>query len=309
MSFSFKKYEGLGNDFLLLDQVSDPTLPTPSAEEIQKLCDRRFGVGADGILIFANPDPKLVGSQSASAKVRMIYFNADGSRAETCFNGLRCIALHAVLRNPACRQLPAIQTPTEAYPILIQADTGLLRAGVHPEQGQVRIAFTVNDNWNPLATVRSTKVPITSEGGLLIEGLSLSMGNPHFVLWEEKGSLKELNRIALRWGREVETSPAFPYGTNFEIAVKTSSNHMQMAVWERGVGITLACGSGATAAVCSAVERGIFPSNEPITVEMAGGEVTVTVNYGTIGTILVEGPANRVFSGKVDPAHIHKRTN
>jgi diaminopimelate epimerase len=139
-----------------------------------------------------------------------------------------------------------------------------------------------------------------------LNGTLLSMGNPHFVCWKPDQQLDDLNERVLRVGLEVEKSPHFRQGTNFELASKISDSEINMAVWERGAGYTLACGSGATAAVCAGVKIGSLPADQPIVVNMAGGKLTINV-HEKAENIEIEGEATYVFSGDIDFEALSKR--
>ncbi|NQU05422.1 MAG: diaminopimelate epimerase, partial [Calditrichaeota bacterium] len=139
----FEKYQGLGNDFVLFDRYRYPEIPEPPADVIMRICNRRYGVGADGILLF---DVNSVGHPSDEpAEIQMIYFNADGSRAETCFNGIRCIALHAVLFDAAERR----------NPIKVITDTGVADLNVS------KSVNIINMKIREVAEFEPSKIPLT----------------------------------------------------------------------------------------------------------------------------------------------------
>lgn len=285
VNLEFFKYQGLGNDFVLLDGDNALRLQPPRPEIIRRLCDRRFGVGGDGILLII----PTVGDEA----IKMIYYNADGSFAETCFNGLRCVALHAVRSGRA--------RPNEEFSI--SSPTGPVRASVNSETGDASIELA-GPTFNPsLVPVNSGDEVIEKElafpfGNL--RGTALSIGNPHFVSWIEGATLELLSSQSKRIGSDVENSSHFPRLTNFELASLRSPSLVEMAVWERGVGPTLACGSGATATVCAGVKSGRLPIGAPVRVHMPGGElsVQVTEDYRRVKVI---GGAEFVFSGNIDP--------
>jgi diaminopimelate epimerase len=281
----FEKYQGLGNDFVLFDWRAQPHIGIPNPDVIKRLCDRRFGVGADGILVFRKEDRPTT--------VRMVYFNADGSRAETCFNGLRCIARHAVRTGILMTEQPFI-IQSDAAPVnaLVRGD-GLVQTempGPTFDPAQVPIV------WDKEAIQQEFEF-----GSVQLTGTALAIGNPHFVVWEQDKDLSDLNEMVARIGAAVEQSPLFPHGTNLEIANYISPDRVEMAVWERGVGVTPACGSGATATVCAGVKIGLLPSDTLITVQMAGGEIRIQVDAG-FRKVTVIGDATHVYSGSLDPA-------
>lgn len=291
----FEKYQGLGNDFVLFDLVADPVIQPPDTDLIARICNRRKGVGADGILLFCEK------RGSSSNAVRMIYFNADGSRAETCVNGIRCIALHAVRTN--------MFTRSDGF--VVVTDAGNVDAVVDKETDTVETTFPGPELKSHQIRGEPAERMIDREfnfNGTVLVGTALSFGNPHFIVWRESGDLPEINREAELLGNLVEKSPHFPDGTNFEIAVKRTGDKMIMAVWERGVGITHACGSGAAAAVCAGVLSNRFQRRTPVEVQMTGGNLTITADLsentpGIIsGSVRVRGEAQHVFSGRLDSA-------
>lgn len=282
----FYKYQGLGNDFILFNENEKLNETSLSTKIITSLCDRRTGIGADGILLFAP-----IGKSS----VKMTYFNADGARAETCFNGLRCIALHAVRSQ--------IKSYNEDFPV--ETDAGVVNVKVQPSSDhQALVNMKLNGPvFDPL------KVPVLSAAPVInkslpiknyhLTGTALSIGNPHFVSWSDQSNLTNLNESVVQMGTEVENSPHFPNRVNFELAHHIDDHHILMAVWERGVGKTLACGSGATATVCAGIKENRLKPNIPIHVIMAGGEVIVTAD-ADLNHIQVTGNATYVFQGQIN---------
>ncbi len=281
---NFDKYQGLGNDFVLLDGENALYFQPPRPEIIQAICDRRFGIGGDGILLALPPE--------TGGAVKMHYYNADGSFAETCFNGLRCVALHAVRSGRA--------RPDAAF--LIESPTGLVKAVVDSKKGEASIELD-GPNFDP------SKIPVNAEKEIVegrlafafgpLQGTALSIGNPHFVVWRDLTSLSELKSQSDQIGGMVEKSHHFPRSTNFELASVRSSSLVEMAVWERGVGPTLACGSGAAATVCAGVKSGRLEPGRPIRVRMPGGELTVEVE-ADFSRVRVAGGAKFVFNGTID---------
>ncbi len=283
MSIFFQKLQGLGNDFILFDETSLSLEFDQIEKSIPTLCDRRFGIGADGILRFSVVQP--------NRSVRMIYYNADGSRAETCFNGLRCIALWACL---------GANFPRGSQ-FTIHSDAGEVTAYVSPDENIARVEVKAGRFFSEL--IAGNKDEFVQRGLTFpfgsLTGTAVSMGNPHFVSWADEGDLAGLNDQIISKGADVERSAHFPYGTNFELARKIDEENIIMAVWERGVGQTLACGSGATATVCAGVRAGLLSSGVTVKVQMAGG--TVEVNVQQDGkTALVTGPATHVFAGEIE---------
>lgn len=246
-AFTFTKMQGLGNDFVVLE---GPINITP--EEVVALCDRRFGVGADGLLVATNGEP-----------VRMEYWNADGSVAEMCGNGLRCIARYAYDRGWAPDRNFAIQTPVGMNGVrvlegAIEAEIGRPSTRGHTSIGDFRYHL-------------------------------VDVGNPHAVAIVDDPDGVDVATV----GSAVESDEQFPNGTNVEFA-RVADGTVQMRVWERGVGETLACGTGIVAAAFVATKtnnlEGVIP------VSTLGGEAYVELRDGSAW---LRGPAEYSFRGSV----------
>jgi len=264
----FTKYEGLGNDFLVVDTTDDTLL---EAIQIAKLCDRHFGVGGDGVLLVTPP-------KSLGARATMVVLNADGSRPEMCGNGLRCVALHLALQDRA--EGVSFIVDTDAGPRLVAVErTDRTRAG-------------------------STSVSVGMGRGIpeadvsqLFAGAELSfsrvsMGNPHAISFDTGLDERALDELG------PALSARFPAGSNVELVTTRSERALDLLVWERGVGRTLACGTGACAAVVAAARQGRVPFESEIEVRLPGGPLHITVARETLD-VTMRGPARRVFSGEV----------
>ena len=248
----FVKMEGLGNDFVV---IQGPFLPT--SDEVQRWCDRRLGIGADGVLIVTAVDDH---------KVAMEYWNADGSAAEMCGNGLRCVARYSVDRGLVPG--PEFEVSTEAGPRRVIVGPRAVRAELGPvEAGGDSVELAGYD----LATV--------------------SVGNPHAVTFVEDCYAVPVQAV----GPVVEGDPRYPGRTNVEFATVISTDRMALRVWERGVGETLACGTGAAAAVAEGQRSGRTGSS--VTVVLPGGELLVEI---VEETAWIEGPARAVFTGRLE---------
>ena len=257
-SLRFEKYEGLGNDFILLD-VPDEAEVTP--ERAVLLCDRHFGVGADGVILVLPPR-----TPEGDARIRVI--NADGSIPEMCGNGVRCVAIHV-----------AAARGRTGGTLRVETDAGE-RACVLDGDGMVTVDMGV--------------VRVLGERAVDVEGRSIGLaladaGNPHAILF---GAFARSDVEHL--GPRIATHPAFPRGTNVEFACVLGDG-IDLVVWERGVGITLACGTGACATAAVACEKGLAVRGKPVTVRLPGGRLDVTI--GDDGRTTMRGPARRVFSG------------
>jgi diaminopimelate epimerase len=264
------KYHGLGNDFLVLDRRTSAADLSP--DEARRLCDRHCGVGGDGVLV-------LLPSDKAAA--RMVVHNADGSIAEMCGNGIRCVAKYLGDRLPS--------QPTE---VLIDTGAGLKRCAltysargvseVEVEMGPARLvapALPSERTGTPFV-----EAPLPDAPG--IRGTAVSMGNPHLVLELPTSRAPEL-------GPTLEHAVGFPERTNVEFVERQGAG-LKVVVWERGVGLTQACGTGACAAAAAMVHLGRLPAEEPIRVELPGGPLGIRVAKD-LSAVTMRGPVELVF--------------
>ncbi|HYP87061.1 MAG TPA: diaminopimelate epimerase [Polyangiaceae bacterium] len=267
MALRFGKYEGIGNDFLVVEAQTDTAL---APEQARKLCDRHYGVGGDGVLLSAPPI-------TPGAHGRMVVLNSDGSRPEGCGNGLRCVALSLARKTGQAR--------TE---LLIDTDAGPRNALVELQGDRADV------------TVSMGKASREGEVRAQLRGEELtfqriSMGNPHAIVFDVAVSEAELDEL----GPSVSKSLAG--GTNVEFVRATGPASFDVLVWERGVGRTLACGTGAAAVAALAALLGRAPYDAPITLRLPGGPLQLTVRREDLAVTL-RGPARFVFSGEVpDP--------
>jgi diaminopimelate epimerase len=265
---SFEKYEGLGNDFVVVDVDREDDFPEALAARV---CDRRFGVGGDGVLL-------VLPARQAGHAARMKVINADGSVPEMCGNGLRCVALHAARARGGAATLTF---ETGAGPLACAIDddgsTGLVEVDMGVVVWTEDLALDIVGERVPLALATA--------------------GNPHAVTFELPP-----REVIDRLGPRVATHPVFPRGTNVEFARVRSGGErteIDLVVWERGCGVTMACGTGACATVAVACEKGLAPWDEPVTVHLPGGPLTITMRRED-GHAIMRGPARHVFSGTFD---------
>ncbi len=274
----FTKLHGAGNDFLIVDgRERERDWPKVA----KRICDRHFGVGADGLLIALPSD---------AADLRMQLFNADGSEAEVSGNGLRCFVKYAVERGLAALREGAMTVETLA---------GVLRAEATATDGRVELVrlgmgrprFAPQEI--PVATEAE---PPLKDLSLEVDGQSLavtclSMGNPHAVhFWQQPVEEYPLEAV----GPKVEHHPLFPERINFEVARVLARDRIEVRVWERGVGPTLACGSGASAVLVAARLQDL--ADERAQVRLPGG--TLTLEWDGEGEVYLTGPAEEVFEGE-----------
>lgn len=273
----FEKWHGIGNDFIMLADPDDRL--TLSAETVKALCDRRFGIGADGVIRVA-PGPD-------GTHLFMDYINSDGSVGEMCGNGIRCLALFAHEHQLAKGDELKIATRAGTRTVWIQDDRVRVDMGApifEPARVPVR--------WNGSDALHA-KIELNDQ---TLEAAVLSVGNPHAVVFVEEPDEVDVPTL----GPRIETHEMFPNGTNVEFVVVESPTRVRMRVWERGSGQTLACGTGAAAvAVASRLLGG---ADATMTVALPGGDLEVEWN-GSLDDqqpIFMSGPALEAFSGEVD---------
>lgn len=276
MRINFVKYEGIGNDFIIINNMGGTVSLNP--KQIARLCDRNFGIGADG-LIFARP--------SKVADFFMDYYNSDGSIAEMCGNGIRCYAKYLHDEGLTDKSTINIETRAGTKAIDLIFD-GEKTSGARVDMGE--------------PVLEASRVPVASGSKqvvnqqLSVDGTSfsatcVSMGNPHCIMFVEdvkSAPVKEL-------GPKVETSDYFPQKTNVEFVKVISEHEIELRVWERGCGETLACGTGACAALvaCSLNDK----TGRFATIHLPGGDLNII--WEDNNHVILEGPANRVFTGTI----------
>ena len=281
----FTKMHGCGNDYIYM--VATATRPADPARLSIRLSDRRFGIGGDGLILLC---------PSQNADVRMEMYNADGSRAEMCGNGIRCVARLAYESGVARRN-----------PISIETDCGVKTVWLKLQNDRP-VAATV-DMGAPILEGR--EIPADAAGRIVNYPLkvgertqpvtAVSMGNPHCVVFVEDDSIFKLpDDEFARLGRQFERHPFFPRGVNTEFILPVSPERLRMRVWERGSGETLACGTGACAAVVAAALTG--RGGPSAAVELRGGilEIQWRNGAGQDGHVLMTGEAVEVFKGRVE---------
>ncbi len=279
MSLRFTKVEGLGNDFVLLEAGAPHALSLSEAV-VRRLCDRRRGVGADGVV--------AVGPLR-DGRLEVRFWNADGSLAGNCGNGLRCVVLHAARRGElGCGRSIVLRTDGA------ETEAELLSL----EGSRATVALQM-----PAARFEPAAVPVRSERPLRDEALdigpwqprltALSLGNPHVVLLDPDIDAEQWSPLA----RALQDDRRFPEGVNVGFARRLDARRIALRVWERGVGWTEACGTGACAAAVALARAEPARVGEPLTVELPGGPLQVTV--AADGSSRLVGPARHVFDGEL----------
>jgi diaminopimelate epimerase len=275
MKFSFSKWHGLGNDFVIVNGFTEKITDYPQAAI--RVCDRHLGVGADGLVVVL---------PSTIADFEMRIFNSDGSEAEMCGNVTRCMARYVYENGLTDKRKVTLATKAGIIkPELIFAE-GILST-IRVDMGEPRLS--------------RSELPMNGEEGQVInEGLmvqgteyfvtGVSMGNPHCILFVEDLTATTIGEI----GPLIETHPAFPRKTNVEFVQVLSKQKVRMRVWERGAGITMACGTGACATLVAGVLNGKL--DRQAIVELDGGELVI--EWGEDNHVYMSGPAVEVFRGQ-----------
>ncbi len=261
----FTKMHGLGNDYLYV--YGD--VPENIAALSQKLSDRHFGAGSDG-MIYISP------SEIADFKMRI--FNADGSEAMMCGNGIRCVGKYVYEKGY-----------TDQTHLKIETLSGIKTLDLRLTAGKVR-QVTVGMG----AAMVSADLPLTLDEQKIV-CTPVSVGNPHAVQFVDDAENAPLTEI----GPQIEHHSAFPGGVNAEFAQLIAPNTLRMRVWERGSGVTMACGTGACATAAAAVSKGLCEFDRPVFVQLDGGtlEITVSRDYH----VTMTGPAETVYEGETEP--------
>lgn len=273
----FTKMNGLGNDFIVV--YGEPSLPANAAELAIRHCNRYFGIGADG-LVFILP--------SARADYMMRIINADGSEAEQCGNAIRCVAKYVFDRGLISSAEIQIET----------IGAGVQEVTVQAENGK---AVTVRvDMGEPI--LEGSLIPVALEGnpiinqpveveGKLFHFTAVSMGNPHCVIYVDDAVNVDLHK----WGPLLENHPLFPRKVNVEFTTVQSRDRIDMRVWERGAGPTLACGTGACATLIASVLNGY--SDRSAHVSLKGGDLHIQWDERS-NHVYMTGPAMTVYTGQ-----------
>ena len=271
----FTKMHGLGNDYVCINCFRERVEDPPGFA--RTLCDRHYGIGADGLILIC---------PSKVSDFKMEIYNSDGSVAGMCGNGIRCLGKYVYDYGLTGKETLSIETKS-----------GIRNMHLHIQDGKACGAMV--DMGVPRLNAHS--IPILSEKDLVINDpievqeknyrmTGISMGNPHAVIFSE-----EINGISLeKTGRELEFHPRFPERANIEFCHVTARDRMEIRVWERGVGETLACGTGACAAVVASVLNDL--TDEEVIVKLLGGELSVRWDR-KVNHVFLEGPAVKVFDG------------
>lgn len=272
----FTKMQGIGNDYIYFNCFEE-TIENP-AELSRRLSDRRFGIGGDGICLIKPSD---------RADAFMDLYNADGSRAMMCGNGIRCVGKYVYERGICRRDVLKIDTLSGVKTLYLTVENGIV-AAVKVNMGEpilepAKIPTTLPSHLKQKIQANNTEYEVTA----------VSMGNPHSVIFTDEVDKLDLEKI----GPALENHPVFPERVNTEFVQVLGPHEVRMRVWERGSGETWACGTGACATVVACVLNG--KTERDVTVHLRGGDLTIFWNEKT-GEVEMTGPAQFVFDGTVE---------
>ena len=260
----FTKMHGLGNDYLYVYGE----VPNNIAELSRKLSERHFGVGSDGMIYI---------SKSGIANFKMRIFNADGSEAKMCGNGIRCVGKYVYDKGYTDKRFISVETLSGVKYLTLQVVNGKVKS-VTVDMGQAK-------------SQKSMELTIDGEKVLLIP---VSVGNPHAVIFVD-----DIEKVPLtRLGPKIEHHEAFPDGVNVEFVEVLRADELRMRVWERGSGVTMACGTGACASVMAAISAKHCHYNETVSVLLDGG--TLKIQISPDNTVQMTGPAEVVYEGETE---------
>jgi diaminopimelate epimerase len=264
MRIPFIKMHGLGNDFVVLDARQD-RLPKITSTIAARLADRRTGIGCDQLILL---------EQSTAADFRMRIFNSDGSEVEACGNAARAVAL------------------LHGEPAQLETDGGII--SLRPSEGGAQVDMgTPRFDWDaiPLAYAMDTAaMPLGWD--VLETPMAINVGNPHAIFFVEDADTVDLAAL----GPQIEHDAVFPERVNVNVASLVGENHLKLHVWERGAGLTRACGTGACATAVAAIRQKLAQS--PVRVTLPGGDLVIEWHPG--GSIVMTGPATEAYRGTFD---------
>lgn len=274
----FTKMHGLGNDFIMVDCLNKE-LPADLGSVSKTLCDRHFGIGADGLVLILPSD---------TADIRMRIFNPDGSEPEMCGNAIRCFARYVYEHNLIRK--PTIRVETLAGPIVPELILeGEKVVSVRVDMGEPRLERDMIPMEGPAGQVINEPVTIGSDTYYVS---CVSMGNPHCITF-----VPDVNTVPITdVGPQMETHPLFPRKTNVEFIQVLNEGEVNMRVWERGAGETLACGTGAcaTAVACALNRR----TGRKVKVHLTGGDLDI--EWAEDNHVYMTGPGEYAFTGETD---------
>jgi diaminopimelate epimerase len=286
MNIAFTKMQGAGNDFVVIDATSSPL--ELSAAQWRRLADRRFGVGADQILL-------VEASDSADADFNYRIFNADGGEVEQCGNGARCFARFVRDRGLTSKDTIRVKTRAGIIAPTVHADGSVTVDMGAPRFSAADVCFDASG----LAAVKEGRCdlwPLALPHGPTSWVSLVSMGNPHAVQWVDDLDAYPVHEM----GPWCESHPRFAQRVNAGFVQQLSLTAIRLRVFERGAGETLSCGTGACAAVAAGILRGRLAADAPIEVHTRGGVLRIRWSGEETGHVMMTGPAEPVFEGVIE---------
>ncbi|MDA8212817.1 MAG: diaminopimelate epimerase [Clostridia bacterium] len=274
----FTKVHGLGNDFVLVNCLEEKNLPD-YAKLAKAVCDRNFGVGADGLVL-------ILPAEMPGADIKMRIFNSDGSEPEMCGNAIRCFGKYVYEKGIVPKTTINVETLGGMRIPQLILENGMV-TGVRVDMGEPQLERALIPMEGPEGRVINETIKVD---GREFAVTCISMGNPHCITFVDKIAEQEVRE----WGPKLETHPLFPRKTNVEFVQVLSPTEVNMQVWERGAGPTLACGTGACGtAVAAALNN---KTGRKVTVRLAGGDLLI--EWADDNHVYMTGPATEVFEGE-----------
>lgn len=279
MKINFTKMEGIGNDYVYIDATKNDIRLTP--EQIQKLSDRNFGIGGDGVIFIRN---------SNAGEFQMDMYNSDGSSSEMCGNGVRCVGKFVYDHGLTKNQKPTIETGKGVLTLDLKTGTSGKVDMVTVDMGEpILKPSLVPIVWPGEDPVINQEIEVQ---GKKYRFTAVSMGNPHCVIYVDDADAFPVREI----GPIIENHPLFPRRVNVEFVSVRGKDHLYQRTWERGTGETLACGTGACAVTVASILNG--KTGRSVRIDLRGG--TLHVEWKENGSVMMTGPAKEVFSGEVE---------
>ncbi|GBF42873.1 diaminopimelate epimerase [Leptospira ellinghausenii] len=279
MKINFTKMEGIGNDYVYIDATKNDIRLTP--EQIQKLSDRNFGIGGDGVIFIRN---------SNAGEFQMDMYNSDGSSSEMCGNGVRCVGKFVYDHGLTKNQKPTIETGKGVLTLDLKTGTSGKVDMVTVDMGEpILKPSLVPIVWPGEDPVINQEIEVQ---GKKYRFTAVSMGNPHCVIYVDDADAFPVREI----GPIIENHPLFPRRVNVEFVSVRGKDHLYQRTWERGTGETLACGTGACAVTVASILNG--KTGRSVRIDLRGG--TLHVDWKENGSVMMTGPAKEVFSGEVE---------
>lgn len=285
INLKFTKMHGIGNDYVVIDESQSEIIPEErKAEVCEELCNRRFSVGADGVIFVST-------STRRDADIRFRIFNADGSEAEMCGNGIRCFAKFAYENDVLAREKMMVETMEDVKKLVLTVEKGCVTS-IRVDMGK----STFNTQEIPVDTDEEEFIDreiMVNENPVRVT--AVSVGNPHAVNFTDDVESIVLEKI----GPLIEYHPLFPQRINAHFVRVIKRDEVEMITWERGTGVTLACGTGATSSVLVGYRLGLL--DEDVLVHLPGGDLKITVyQEGNVLGAFMEGDAVTVFEGEIE---------